>query len=124
MKRITKIALGIAAPMVASPFILTKVVEHLLMDRERFAKEVGYPLPDRSRIIETQAEIWSLADGDNYTWEIESTEPLLPWIQEVGTLEYDQTYRASVTLSDGRQETSYISLGPSGKQARVETFRP
>ena len=94
------------------------------MSRDRFEREVGYALPNNTKIIDTKAMIWSIADGQNYSWVIKSPEPLLPWIKSNGTLEYDQTYRASVNLSDGRAETSYISLGPSDNQATVETFRP
>ena len=124
MKRIIVVAAGIATLVIASPFVLTKVEEQRLMRHDRFAREVGYALPDSSRITDTNTMIWSIADGDNYSWIIESPKPLLPWIQAIGTVEYDQTYRVSATLPDGRTETSYISLGPSVNQAKVDTFRP
>lgn len=124
MRRISGIVAGMAALLTVSPFVMTKVEEQSLMRHERFAKEVGYVLPDSSRITNTKAMIWSLADGDNDSWIIESPVSLLPWIQSIGTLEYARTYRVIATLLDGRTEASYISLGPSDCQAKVETFRP
>ena len=124
MKRIIFVVLVIATLVIASLFVFTKVEERSLMSHDRFFKEAGYALPDNSRIIDTKANIWSIADGNNYSWTIESPDHLLPWIQTIGRLEYDQTYRVSASLPDGRIETTYITLGPGSKQVTIETFRP
>jgi hypothetical protein len=124
MKPRVIIGLGVAALVVATPFVTTWLEEWRLYSRDRIVAEIGYPIPQDSKITDTSASIWSLADGANFSWSITSATSLLPWIESIGKLEYDRTYRVYKVLADGRGETSYVSLASDSRSATVETFRP
>jgi len=127
MKRRSVIKLCIAGTLLVlltTPFAMTRLQEYRLFDRTRLQSEVGYAIPSNSRISATDARIWSLADGVNYSWTIVSEDTLLPWVESVAVHEYQNTYRAVVDMPDGHTETSYISLSQDNLRAEVETFRP
>ncbi len=123
MKRTAKITIGMLSALIALPFLTTKLVEWRLRDPDRLLHEVGYSLPDSTKIIDTKALIWSLVDIPNYSWTLHSDRSLLPWVRSVARWEYDQTYRAE-HFTNGIEETSYISIAPGEQLATIETFRP
>ena len=110
--------------------------------------ETGLHLPESARITATRAHLFSLADGDNYEWLIQSDTSLLPWattnmrvetggweharqLSELGFLEemprdakFGGVWRAYQCTSRGRQETSYLYLAEDGRVGILETFRP
>ena len=120
----TRNSLCILGCLVFTPFLTTKLEEWKLRDPFRIEKEIGYAIPKNAQIIKTSASIWSFADGANYSWTISSQESLLSWVQSVGKLEYDRTFRVWKILGDGRDETSYITISADGFVATIETFRP
>jgi hypothetical protein len=124
MKRRIVLVLCLMSLLGSTPFVITRIEEWRLRDRGRIVAEVGYPIPQDAQIIDTSASIWSLVDGDNYSWTISSTTSLLPWVESLARLEYGRTYRALSTLPDGRLETSYITIAPDTRLATVKTFRP
>src|SRR5262245_34978247 len=96
--------------------------------------ETGLSLPLGARITAARAHIFSLADGDNYDWLIESETSLVPWAAEHMSPEPDgwehvrnlselgefsdgipsetklgSVWRGAVTVA-GREETSYLYL--------------
>jgi len=127
MKRPSVIKLciaGVLLVLLTPQFAMTRLEEYRLFDRTRLQSEVGYAIPSNSRISATDARIWSLADGANYSWAIVSEDTLLPWVESVAVHEYQNTYRSGVDMPDGHTETSYISLSHDNLRAEVETFRP
>lgn len=111
-------------------------------------EETGLVLPEKARITATQAQLFSLSDGDNREWLIQSDTTLLPWaesamrretggwenVRELGELGLSEkipndvmfgaVWRADLTTSRGRIETSYLYLSRDGKVAILSTFRP
>src|SRR5262245_1540009 len=97
--------------------------------------ETGLSLPSGTRISAAQAQIFSLDDGNNYQWLIESEVSLLPWanetmaperggwehihkLAELGDFrgkvspaaEFGGVWRSVATSRDGREETAYLYL--------------
>ena len=124
MKRRVIIRLGLVAVVVVTPFVTTWIEEWRLHSRDRIVAEIGFQIPEDAEITDTSASIWSLADGTNYSWSVSSSKSLLPWIESIGRLEFDSTYRVYMILADGRNETSYVTLTPDSRSATVMTFRP
>jgi hypothetical protein len=82
MKMITTKRFVIAALVVIVGIALFGVLRRVsLASHSRVTKETGLELPEGTRIVETAAHAFSLADGDNYEWLIESDKPLTHWIQ-------------------------------------------
>jgi hypothetical protein len=52
-----------------------------LASHSRVTEETGLELPEGTRVVATAANTFSLADGDNYEWLIESDKPLTAWIE-------------------------------------------
>lgn len=116
---------------------------------ESVTKETGLHLPAHTRITATQAHIFSLADGNNYEWLIESDNSLLPWVTTNMSIERGgwEHVRSLAEICDfknevvqhaklggvwkgvwrnsrGREETSYLYLAEDGKVGVLATFRP
>ena len=115
---------------------------------ESITEETGLRLPSDSRITATRAHLFSLVDGDNYEWLIQSDTSLLPWaaanmrvetggwehIRQMSELGFPEemphnakfggVWRASQRTSRGREETSYLYLADDGRVAILGTFRP
>ena len=123
MKRLVIIGIFSVLSVVCYVMISTKVQEVSILESSRIRSELGYDFPPQSRIIKTSASIFSLADGDNYTWTIESDVSLLPWVESLAHLEYGKSWKAVASI-DNREETSYITLSEDFKSCKVMTFRP
>ena len=112
-------------------------------------KETGLRLPSDARITATHAHRFSVADGSNYEWLIQSDSSLLPWVTrnmsvehggwehvqylaELGdfkdviprTATFGGVWRGVQRSSRGREETSYLYLAADGRIAILSTFRP
>ena len=110
--------------------------------------EAGLILPQHARITATRARLFSLADGTNYEWLIQSDTSLLDWVSknmrvetggwehirhmaELGFSEemprdakFGTVWRAYQRTSRGREETSYLYLAEDGRVGILSTFRP
>lgn len=110
--------------------------------------ETGLHLPDDARITAARTHLFSLADGENYEWLIQSDTSLLPWattkmrpeaggwenirlMSELGFAEempsaakFAGAWRAYERNSRGLEETSYLYLADDGRVAILATFRP
>ena len=110
--------------------------------------ETGLQLPEHARITATRAHLFSLADGDNYEWLIQSDSSLLPWastnmrvetggweqvrqLSEFGFAEemprdtkFGGVWRAHRRTSRGREDESYLYLAADGRVGILATFRP
>jgi len=120
-----------------------------LMAAETIEDEIGLSLPSGTRIAAAQADIFSLADGDNYDWLIESEASLLPWasenmsperggwehidkLSELGEFRgkippearFGGVWRGVAPGRDGREKTSYLYLAQDGRMGILSTFRP
>ena len=58
-----------------------------LSDPSRIEKETGLSLPIEVRIIATELDRFSLTDGPNYAWLIQSNHDLVDWINKNMRLE-------------------------------------
>jgi hypothetical protein len=119
------------------------------MSTDSVNDEIGLSLPSGARISAAQADIFSLADGNNYEWLIESEGSLLPWASEhmaperggwehISKLselsefrgkippaaEFGGVWRGIGSGRDGREETSYLYLAQDGRVGILSTFRP
>ena len=111
--------------------------------------ETGLRLPSDARITATRADLFSLADRDNYAWLIESDSSLLPWVSTNMSIEHGgwEHIRYLAELGDfknkipsnvkfggvwksvrqdsrGREQTSYLDLADDGRIGILRTFRP
>jgi hypothetical protein len=115
---------------------------------ESVVQETGLRLPEHTRITATRAHLFSLADGENYEWLVQSDTSLLPWVKtnmkvetggwervrllsELGFSEemprdtrFGGVWKAYRRTSRGLDEESYLSLSEDGKVGILETFRP
>jgi hypothetical protein len=152
-KRVTVllVIVGIVLGLLLSMFLYSRYVVWALKSPERFRREVGYQLPEHAQITYTEAHIFSLVDGPNYTWLITSERSLRSWANQVGwrigpdrgswehvtsfyevapyTDEFTQlslggVWRTLAHSQRGRDETSYIFLAGNDRVACIETFRP
>ena len=122
---------------------------HRLRFPNSVADETGLHLPSNVRIKATRADIFSLVDGDNYKWLIQSDTSLLPWatsnmfverggwedvrlLGELGDFKdeipreakFGGVWRAFRKLENGREETSYLFIAEDGRFGILETYRP
>ena len=110
--------------------------------------ETGLILPEGARIVATSSNTFSLADGDNYEWLIQSDMPLTQWIEssnmvredgdgiswasvsnfgEIASISRDEDRRLaldSVWKSVVGQETAYLYVASERRVALLTTFRP
>lgn len=111
-------------------------------------EETGLRLPEQARITATRTHLFSLADGDNYEWLIQSDTSLLSWatanmrvetggwehIRQMAELGFPEempidakfggVWRAHRRTSQGREEESYLYLADDGRVGILATFRP
>jgi hypothetical protein len=152
MKRggqLVTIVIGTFAIAIASLWFISRWKDEQLMSAERIQDEIGLRLPPSVRILAAHSDTWSLVDGDNYDWLIESNISLVPWasqimrpetggwdhirsLSELGPFEgkippdtkFGGVWRGAVSTPDGREETSYLFASEDGKLAILSTFRP
>ena len=147
--RIGVLFLGVVALLVLGGAWLSWHFEmSRLRSPESVIEETGLRLPEHARIAATRAHLFSLADGDNYEWLLQSDSSLLPWattnmraetggweqIQQMTELGFTEeippnarfggVWRATQRTSRGREETSYLYLADDGRVAILGTFRP
>jgi hypothetical protein len=140
--------LGVAAVAAASGWLIWRSQIERLMALDTVEVETGLSLPSGARITAAQAHIFSLADGDNYDWLIESETSMVPWaaehmsperggwehirsLSEFGEFsdkipseaKFGSVWRGVVTVT-GREETSYLYLAQDGTVGILSTFRP
>jgi hypothetical protein len=133
----------------ASAWLVWRYEIQRLMAADSIENEIGLSLPSGTRIAAVQADIFSLADGDNYDWLIESEASLLPWasenmsperggwehidkLSELGEFRgkippgarFGGVWRGVVAGRDGQEETSYFYLAQDGRMGILSTFRP
>ena len=77
MKKLVAIIIG----LVLLSFIAAYLFErHDLLSSQRIHKETGLTIPSGTRILGAKADIWSLADGPNYEWLLESPVSWIEWL--------------------------------------------
>ena len=152
MKRLayfTAATLGVVAIAGVSMWLVWRSEIERLMTADSIENETGLSLPSGARIAAAHADIFSLADGANYEWLIESEESLLPWasesmvaerggwehinrLSELGDFRDDippevrfgGVWRGVAAHRNGREETSYLYLAQDGRVGILATFRP
>ena len=147
--RIGVLVLGVIALVVVGGAGLSWRLEvRRLRSPQSVVEETGLRLPGHARITATRAHLFSLADGDNYEWLIQSDTSLLPWattnlrpetggweqirqLSELGFPEemprdakFASVWRACQRTRRGREETSYLYLADDGRVGILSTFRP
>jgi hypothetical protein len=139
------LALSAVALAVWEAFMLSgKVRTHAFV-----YNETGLRLPVEVRIVSTRSHLFSLVDGVNYEWLIQSDQPLATWAashmslesggwEDVRSLaefggfkdEIAQTaalgavWRSLQKSGGGDMETSYLYLSQDGRVGVLQTFRP
>ncbi|MBL9151697.1 MAG: hypothetical protein JNK37_04415 [Verrucomicrobiales bacterium] len=154
MKPTPKMRLIIAGLVVAfAGLLFGATIPHVLVridlaTHSRVAAETGLTLPEGTRIVATAARTFSLADGDNYEWLIESDTPLTKWIAsssmhredsdgiswanvryfgeiaEIARAEDRDLALDSVWRSVHGGETTYLYVAAGRNVALLATFRP
>ncbi len=124
-RRIIGIAIAVVLLLLIVGYVSMVTIneERSIRNPSRIEKEIGYLFPEGITIVDTSASIFSLVDGKNYKWLIQSESSLIDWVNSIGKNEYDHTWRVVVDLN-GRTETSYITIKNNGHLAEIETFRP
>ncbi len=79
---------GIVLGLVLFMFLYTRYEVWAIKNPARFRHEVGYQLPENTQIIYTEARVFSLADGPNYTWFVTSESSLRAWAEGPGQSRY------------------------------------
>lgn len=142
---------GIVLGLVLFMFLYSRYEVWAIKNPARFRHEVGYHLPDNTQIIYTEARVFSLADGPNYTWLVTSESSLRAWAEGRGIfagpgpggwshirsfyevapydknfqqLTLDSVWRVHVDSSYSYNDTTYIFLAGNHRVALIETFRP
>ncbi len=147
--RISLLVLGIIVLLVVSGGWLSWRLDlRRLRSPQSVVEETGLQWPEHARITATRAYLFSLADGDNHEWLIQSDTSLLPWattnmetetggweqvrqLSELGFAEemprnarFGGVWRAHRRTSRGREEESYLYLAADGRVGILATFRP
>jgi len=145
----TSIALSLVAlAIVGGGWITWRSEVRRLKAPESVADETGLSLPSTARITATKAHLFSLADGNNYEWLLQSDSSLEPWaarnmsaegsgwehvrqMSEFGfedeiarDVKFGRAWRGFRRSSKGRDETSYLFLSRDGRLGVLHTFRP
>ena len=146
---IAAVGLCVVAVASASGWLVWRAEIERLMAADSVQVETGLSLPSGVRITAAQAHLFSLADGENYDWLIESETSLLPWasanmsperggweqinnLSEFGHFpgripseaKFGGVWRGVATGREGREETSYLYLAQNGRVGILSTFRP
>lgn len=149
MWRNSILVLGILASLIFSAaWVSWRLEVRRLRSPQSVVEETGLRLPEHARITATRATLFSLADGANCQWLIQSETSLLPWAKahmrpEMGGWEHIQQmselgfptempvnakfsgiWRADQLTNQGEEETSYLHLAEDGKVGILSTFRP
>ena len=152
LKRLAYFGVGslcVVAIASAGAWLVWRYETDRLMVTESIEREVGLSLPSGVRIAAARAHVFSLADGDNYEWLVESEVSLLPWaranmtperggwehidrLSELGhfggkispEVKFGGVWRGVAARRDGREETSYLYLAQDGRVGILSTFRP
>src|SRR3954468_4072965 len=78
--RIGVLVLGVLLLLViGGPWLSWRLKLRMLRSPESVVEETGLRLPEHARITATRADLFSLVDGKNYEWLIQSDASLLPW---------------------------------------------
>ena len=149
MWRNSILVLGLLASLILSAaWVSWRLEIRRLRSPQSVVEETGLRLPEHARITATRATLFSLADGANCEWLIQSETSLLPWAKahmrpEMGGWEHIQQmselgfptempvnakfsgiWRADQLTNQGEEETSYLHLAEDGKVGILSTFRP
>lgn len=149
MITVTKKHIALTAIAVIGAIAALQIAQRIDLARHsRVTAETGLTLPEGTKIVATSAHTFSLADGDNYEWLVESEIPLTQWIQSTSMqredgdgvswanaksfgeiadiarsedrgLELDSVWRS---VRDG--ETAYLYVASGRRVALLATFRP
>ncbi len=147
--RISLLVLGILVFLVVgSAWLSWRFALLRLHSPQSVVEETGLRLPGHARIIATQARLFSLVDGSNYEWLVQSDTSLLPWaatnmqiesggwehVRQMAELgfpdemprgaRFGKVWRSHRYTSPRPDETSYLYLSDDGKVGILETFRP
>jgi len=146
-----KFAVGCIGCLTVASLALYAYDKARLQKLSSVTSETGLVFPDGVKIVGTKADRYSLADGANFGWLIESPQPLTDWLKAnmkredddglswkhiqafsevaplatgaVAGLRLDGVWRAAC-LVHGRNETSYLFVADGRTNAYLETFRP
>ena len=143
------LVLGLLASLILSAaWVSWRLESRRWRSPQSVVEETGLRFPEHARITATQATLFSLSDGENYSWLIQSDNSLLPWAEahmrpEMGGWEhirqmselgfpkemppnakFSGVWRADQLTNQGREETSYLHLAEGGKVGILSTFRP
>src|SRR5687768_11713279 len=137
-------ATGLAIVVIggASLWLVSRANHEQLLSSQRVRDEIGLVLPVGARITAADSDTWSLVDGDNYEWLIESDTSILPWakqnmrpetggwehirnLSQLGPFEekipsnqkFGGVWRGVGSNRDGGEETSYLYISGDGKVA-------
>ncbi len=149
MITVTKKHIAITAIAVIGAITALQVIDRIDLTRHsRVTAETGLTLPEGTKIVATAAHAFSLADGDNYEWLVESASPLTPWIQsctmhredgdgvswvsvksfgeiaDIARSEDRELALDSVWKSVKNNETAYLYVASGRRVALLATFRP
>lgn len=151
MKKSTKIIM-----IMISVLMLLSITVLIILEQEdeniatssRVYLETGLSLPEGTKIVATASDTFSLADGSNYEWLIESNTSLSKWIEsssmnredgdgiswvtvknfgEIANIARDQDRELmldSVWRSVIGEDTAYIYVASERYVALIRTFRP
>jgi hypothetical protein len=146
---VTLAVLVVALAVVAAGWFSWRWELNRLKTPDSLTQETGLLLPSDARITGTRAHLFSLVDGNNYEWLIQSDTSLLPWVATNMSVERGgwEHIRSLAELGDfknqaftnakfggvwkgiqknnrGHRETSYLYLAEDGRVGILSTFRP
>lgn len=139
--------------LIAAPFAINRYAEYRDNSAAAIERETGVTLPAGVEVVETDADLFSLADGQNYDWRLRAPSSLVPWAESLGaregpglggwthvrtfqevtssfrdprfeTLGLHSVWRFVAKTPDGREETSYLYVASDETTAVLGTFRP
>jgi hypothetical protein len=133
----------------ASCWVMWRIDIRRLKDPEIVFQETGLRLPASAQIKVTKSHLFSLADGKNHEWLIQSDISLLPWVamnmsverggweqihylSEISDLKeeilrntkFGAVWKETRRSRSGQQETSYLFLSDDARIGVLSTFRP
>jgi hypothetical protein len=146
--RTKRLFLAASLTLIAVVAIFVSLDRRNIATHSRVTIETGLILPQATRIVAISTNRFSLADGDNYEWLIQSDEPLTQWLEssdmtredldgiswanvsnfgEVASISRDEDRQLaldSVWKSVVGKKTAYLYLASGRRVALVTTFRP
>ncbi|MGV3774428.1 MAG: hypothetical protein ACO1QB_16120 [Verrucomicrobiales bacterium] len=81
MTKATAKVLGMIGAFVLLMVVARAYRTHVLRTHGAVFDEVGLQLPDHVRVVKASETLFSLVDGRNVVWLLESTNSLLPWVE-------------------------------------------